>query len=383
MVVHRRNPVSLDQLMFRWVRILPAAGPQLRKAFAVLVRTSPQHLQAYLDQKVLSTELKGLDRQRQVDVQLLINRVRGRGNVIPWPGNGAIHRAEIQGRRAAYSNSGRAGGWIAFALSAGALICAPPVLQWRSEYRAVYATNLGERKSVQLPDGSTMQLNTESRVQLELTPTARAVQLTQGEALFSVRHDRKRPFQVRVGGILIQDIGTRFDVRIQGSDIRISVAEGRVSLRRVTAVPQSPAITNTVAPIELDQGEEATLPMDADRQEVQRLMLTPLQIIARTSWTRGVVTFTGQTLMEAAAELNRYNSLHLEVADQTIADLRLGGTFSVTDPLTFVAALTRFGVGSDAAKALRTHSRIIHLRRVHACAADDLSTSLACDHKSS
>ena len=52
-----------------------------------------------------------------------------------------------------------------------------------------------------------------------------------GDAYFDVVHDGAKPFTVHIGNAAIQDVGTKFAVRSDGSGgIGVSVSEGSVSL---------------------------------------------------------------------------------------------------------------------------------------------------------
>lgn len=72
---------------------------------------------------------------------------------------------------------------------------------WWSGLRVeTYRTAVGERKTVALPDGSGIELNTDTELTVRLSERARAVRLTRGEALFTVVHDERRPFEVFAHG---------------------------------------------------------------------------------------------------------------------------------------------------------------------------------------
>jgi len=82
-----------------------------------------------------------------------------------------------------------------------------------------------------LPDGSNVFLNKESSLRYAYSKKAdeRRVEL-KGEAYFNVRHDEKKPFVVDIGGVLVRDVGTAFNVRaLPGSNaIEVVVEEGEV-----------------------------------------------------------------------------------------------------------------------------------------------------------
>ena len=74
-----------------------------------------------------------------------------------------------------------------------------------------------------------------------------------------------------------------------------------------------------------------------DRVTVRRLESQQLE--SRLSWTTGRLQFRGDSLADAVDEFNRYNRRHLRLADVSLAQLRVGGTFNATDPESFAAAL--------------------------------------------
>ena len=63
-------------------------------------------------------------------------------------------------------------------------------------YETVAKTTVGERRTVKLPDGSSVELNTASELAVRYTASARAIRLTRGEAYFTVASDPQRPFSV-------------------------------------------------------------------------------------------------------------------------------------------------------------------------------------------
>jgi transmembrane sensor len=71
--------------------------------------------------------------------------------------------------------------------------------------------------------------------------------------------------------------------------------------------------------------------------EVSRLDAEDLA--RRTAWLRDVLDFHGETLTQAAADFNRYNTRKIVIDDPKIATRRVGGVFLDTDPESFVAAL--------------------------------------------
>src|SRR5690606_7984015 len=64
---------------------------------------------------------------------------------------------------------------------------------------ASYVTAVGEQSTIELEDGSTITLNTNTAISVLYSTTERQINLERGEALFTVESDRTRPFRVYVG----------------------------------------------------------------------------------------------------------------------------------------------------------------------------------------
>ena len=99
-------------------------------------------------------------------------------------------------------------------------------------------TGVGERRAIELPDGSHAVLGVRSSLRMEpgLATGPRIVHLD-GEAFFTVNHDPSRPFRVLASNVVTEDVGTEFSVRAYPGEgqVRVAVREGAVSLSRAGA----------------------------------------------------------------------------------------------------------------------------------------------------
>jgi len=91
-----------------------------------------------------------------------------------------------------------------------------------------YATAIGERAAISLPDGSTATLDTHSSLDVLYSETERGIRLLSGQALFEVAKHRTPPFQVYAAGRRITAVGTTFNVRLDGQRLRVALIEGKV-----------------------------------------------------------------------------------------------------------------------------------------------------------
>ena len=186
------------------------------------------------------------------------------------------------------------------------------------------ATQLGEQYRSTLPDGSRVELNTATRLAIAFAPDARDVRLESGEAMFEVAHDAARPFTVRTPAGDVRAVGTAFSVRLDDG-LEVLVAEGRVE------VLQGDRVVARVA-----AGERYALRASGD---AVRASHSPDEIERELAWREGNIAFAGETLGQAASELNRYNRIKIEIADPRVGAMRFGGYFRATDPERFVTAL--------------------------------------------
>jgi|HubBroStandDraft_2_1064218.scaffolds.fasta_scaffold02851_2 transmembrane sensor len=206
---------------------------------------------------------------------------------------------------------------ILMAVFAVALLCAGSAYEWLGQPRVqTYATGIGGHRIVKLEDGSLVELNTNTIVEIAANADKRAVWLTKGEAFFEVKHDVVRPFTVTVGAHRITDLGTKFLVHRQADRVAVSVVEGRARL-------ETDAIGVKVRAVELAPGDIGL----ATASTLSVSHKAAAALVSELGWRRGVLIFHDTALAEAAAEFNRYNEQKLVIADSAIARLTVDGTF--------------------------------------------------------
>lgn len=179
-----------------------------------------------------------------------------------------------------------------------------------SDYRGEFATVLGERRHVALPDGSLVDLNSRSHVRVVFEHRKRRVELVEGEALFRVEHDAGRPFTVDAGNGQVTVTGTRFDVRRDADSTRVAVEEGSVKVQ------------GRDFPINLTAGL-------GTRIDAQGKVAAPYAINADelTAWRNGKLVFNNAPLSDVAEQVSRYRDKPLRVANAAVGNLRLTSVF--------------------------------------------------------
>jgi transmembrane sensor len=201
------------------------------------------------------------------------------------------------------------------------------VVGWLYFAEESYATTIGETRVVPLEDGSVITLNTNSKVLVRYTKARREIRLSQGEALFDVAKNRKRPFVVLAGDTQIRAVGTSFTVKMLPlQPVQVLVQEGVVEVKRPDAVAAA-AI----------RARANTLVMAIPDAPIAAEMVTPTQLTRDLAWRVGRIAFDNKPLKDAADEFSRYSDTHIQI-DPLIADRTITGLFVSNDPVGFARA---------------------------------------------
>ncbi|UZE22122.1 FecR family protein [Pseudomonas sp. B21-056] len=195
-----------------------------------------------------------------------------------------------------------------------------------TDYTAEFATALGERRHIALPDGSVVDLNSRSRVRIQFAHHQRRVELVEGEALFSVEHDAGRPFTVEAGNGQVTVTGTRFDVRRDPDTTRVAVERGSVKVQGRDA-PRAQFVSLTAGlGTRIDAQGQVAAPYAINADEL-------------TAWRNGKLVFNNAPLRDVVEEVSRYRAKPLRVGSAAIGDLRLTSVFRADNPEALIKAL--------------------------------------------
>ncbi|QNA83743.1 DUF4880 domain-containing protein [Sphingomonas sp. So64.6b] len=194
----------------------------------------------------------------------------------------------------------------------------------------LYATRIGEVRTIMLADGSRVTLDTDSILRVTFTAKERALRLDAGRARFEVAHDAARAFIVSAGGGRVIAHGTIFDVSIRPTGVNVVLLRGAVEVTRKldAGAGQQGALSRQLSP-----GQQVTFD--------QTHPIPPAGPVrpAELRWTSGMLSFEGARLADAVAEFNRYNRRKIAVATVPIGDLRITGAFRASDVQRFADAM--------------------------------------------
>lgn len=181
------------------------------------------------------------------------------------------------------------------------------------ESRADYMATVFNRKSTLLADGTLVYLNASSELHVEQQSHARHAVLSQGQAYFSVAHDKLRPFNINAGLAQIEVVGTQFDVDRLSDRLIVSVYEGHVRVR-------------TAKVYDLFKGQQITL---IDGQPPQ---LSDVNLAMLPDWRSGWLDISQQPLATVLEKLQRYLSKTIELDPSIASDLSINGRFALDEP---------------------------------------------------
>ena len=253
----------------------------------------------------LEAATAGLNSSQRVDVEHALRVVKTRMHApAPATAEPAALAPRVSFRR--YATFAAA---AALVVAVGVLVARRTTPMPRAVPAQAYATGVGERRDLRLADGTEVILGPASR----LTVRERAVEL-QGEALFRVVHDPRRPFSVAAGGARIRDVGTSFTVHSDpGETLRVVVGDGIV------------ALTHGSDSVTLARGDVGTLD-SAGSVAAKRGAATSDDL----AWTRGQLVFRNASVAELVADLRRWYGVELRVtsADTALMRRHFTGTFA-------------------------------------------------------
>jgi transmembrane sensor len=305
-----------------------------RRQFVAWLRTSPEHIKAYLDVLALWEDAHCYDPQRRLDVNTLVARARADRVITDLPTDGfpdaadtlapekpdlrpPVSRATILGRLLRPHTAVAA--LLSLLVNCGALWIA------MDRRNVAYTTQIAEQRSVLLSDGSRVDLDALSSMRVSFSSDERTVELLSGQALFRVAKDAKHPFVVRVDGARLRAVGTEFDVNRTTLGTVLTVLEGRVAVL-ASAAPAVTHWSSSGAGTKVDAGQQVTITPET---------ITVPQAVdtaAVAGWTRRLLIFTSTPLSVVAEEFNRFSFRRLAIASPELVDFHVTGTFRAFDP---------------------------------------------------
>lgn len=161
----------------------------------------------------------------------------------------------------------------------------------------------GQRSSIVLPDGSKVQLNSDSRLKFVSFQTGKRKVILDGEGFFQVTHDQSRPFVVEAHGIEVEVLGTTFNVSSYPNDSVVTtyLVNGKVKISN-----QKDKVI--LSPSEAYQYNRTTHESSKMKVPDERF----------SNWTKGVLAIEGETIAELSKKLERRYNVQILFADEEV-----------------------------------------------------------------
>ena len=193
----------------------------------------------------------------------------------------------------------------------------------------------GQISFVTLADGSTVALDEDSEINVQLSSATRSIRLVRGQAHFTVSHDG-RPFLVQAMHHEVRAVGTSFNVDI-GDKLSVSLLEGAVLVAPIPTtrgwLGETAGTPDRSRSIPLTAGQKLILGPD---QPATLQQFDPAEAVA---WEQGYLVFDADTLAEAIERVNRYASEKLVLAASANGQEQISGVFRTGDSAAFVRAV--------------------------------------------
>lgn len=221
--------------------------------------------------------------------------------------------------------------WVpAVAVAATVLLAFLVVPRWLAKHSPGegmrYLTAVGEQRTVTLPDGSVMVLDTDTLVVERYRADQRRLDLVHGQAEFRVQGNKARPFVTYAQGGSVTAVGTRFQVRTDAAQTAVTLLEGQVDVAVTSGAGPHRASLMAMQQLSFDQTNGIG--------PVQRV--DPQQAL---NWIEGRVVAHNWRLADLIAEMNRYTATQVELGDTALAELRISGVFHAGDQQSLLQSL--------------------------------------------
>lgn len=238
------------------------------------------------------------------------------------------------------SRNGRKNSWSVLAASLLVVVGIAADISARGPVEE-YSTAAGETRNVQLSDGSTVELNAQSKLRFIVDEQQRLLKMPDGEAVFHIVSDR-RPFIVQSDQGTAAALGTTFSVKADADFFEVVVIDGRVA---VSASDNKPPLTEFDRAEGFNFGDATALLSAGQRIEIggdssQYRISVAHDLERELSWRQGWVVIDDEPLERVVHTMRRYSTTSIHIADSLLDKVRVSGKFNIGDVDTFLSLLT-------------------------------------------
>lgn len=186
----------------------------------------------------------------------------------------------------------------------------------------------GEQVHVRIKDGTKVVLNASSQIHYrnDYGTSSREIYL-EGEAYFEVNHDHPVPFVVHAKEARVEDIGTKFNIKAypgqQETEVAVSEGKVRVSPRKQSHENDEKSSENEEeTSVVVSQGQKVNV-----RDNPNQLIVEKADLHQVLSWLQNRLIFDAEPLAQVIDRLERYYDIEVDVADASLFDKKITGSF--------------------------------------------------------
>jgi len=197
-----------------------------------------------------------------------------------------------------------------------------------------YHSPLGQRKKIDLADGSIVILNSNSTISIAFKNDKREVRLN-GDAFFQVAKDETKPFIVSEDNIAVTALGTEFYVhgrKDDESNLQVDLLEGKVKMVDMSTTASLQAII-------LKPGESGRF------GEHSSLEIVPFDSLHLRSWIKGRIYFNETPVVTALKQLESWYGIKIEVWNEELKKKAVNGDY-IDEPLQNILDMICFSTNS-------------------------------------
>ncbi|GGA11607.1 FecR family protein [Dyella caseinilytica] len=331
-----------DQAAAWYIEQQEPLSERQRVEFMNWLRASPKHVAEYFAIVQMNGDMKAAAALEKLTTAELVEQTRHSNPIVMFPRMGRGVPKELPPQAAIRVRSGR--------LLAGLVgMAATFVLAWlgvahwhlaqvpsQRVYAQSYTGDANGVRSLTLSDGTLIQLDHNSRIDVRFDAHYRRIAVLSGHVLFDMGKDHTRPMVVDVGGHVLQDIGTIFDVKRSTDGDTLTVISGRVRvLNAQHGASKSEGLPPLGDPVaDLTAGQQVEL--DASGVSLARTV-QPEQV---TAWLPSEISFQHEAIGDVARRFNAYTSKPLVIENDRIAEKRISGVFRANNQQGFLAYLS-------------------------------------------
>jgi transmembrane sensor len=300
------DPITLEQAALWHERMRDAPEASVRRGFATWIAADAMHRAAYDQVRTTQDRVSAL----AGEPALLALRQDALARATLVPARHRFSRKSILASALLFAATAPLAAW-----TIGRFLPAASTPAFEESFR----TAVGQQADVTLPDGSTVRLDTDSRLHVSFTGKQRQVVLD-GQGWFDIKA-ADRPFVIKAADRALTAGPGRFDIRTDPGQIRAYAASGTLSLASGSS--------------SIALGDGRLLTVRGEEASIRRLD----QPASFTGWRNGMLLFDDVPLAAAVGELNRYRRQPISIADSGAAALRISGSFRTAETPAFTDAL--------------------------------------------